>query len=266
MAVVERPDGVEIHWEERGRGPLILIAHQLPWSYPGVYAELIADLVRDHRVVTYDARGCGASTRRGPYDTETDAGDLRAVAEAGGGGAVAFAAGYGFHLAARVASSQPDAIEEVLCVQPAAAAALPRTQLRGTDGLAASESVIEMLIQLMTTDPRPAVRTLLGATNPELDEDQLRERVARVWEYVSPEATVERTQAWFKDDPSEKARALGPRLWILHGGPEPMYEGALRAQVAELYPQAHLEEFAEGPISRPDLFAARIRSMTGARA
>jgi pimeloyl-ACP methyl ester carboxylesterase len=224
MAVVERPDGVEIHWEERGRGPLVLIAHQVLWSYPGVYAELIADLARDHRVVTYDPRGCGASTRRGPYDTETDAGDLRAVVEAGGGEAVAFALGYGYHLA------------------------------------------IEMLLQLMSTDPRAAVRTLLGAANPELDEDQLRERVARVWEYVSPQATLERTQAWLKDDPSERARALGPRLRILHGGPEPMYEGALRARVAELYPEAQLEELAGGPISRPDLFAARIRRVSGARA
>jgi len=266
MAVVERPDGVEIHWEERGRGPLVLIAHQVLWSYPGVYAELIADLARDHRVVTYDPRGCGASTRRGPYDTETDAGDLRAVVEAGGGEAVAFAVGYGYHLAVRVASAQRDAITEVLCVQPAAAAALPPAQLRGADVLAGSDSVLEMLRQLMSTDPRAAVRTLLGAANPELDEDELRERVARVWEYVSPEATVERTQAWLKDDPSERARALGPRLRILHSGPEPMYEGALRAQVAELYPEAQVEEFPGGPISRPDLFAARIRRTTGARA
>jgi hypothetical protein len=51
-----------------------------------------------------------------------------------------------------------------------------------------------------------------------------------------------------------------------YGGPEPMYEGALRAQVAELYPEAQLEELAGGPVSRPDLFAARIRRTTGARA
>ena len=37
----------------------------------------------------YDPRGCGASTRQGPYDAETDAGDLLAVAEAAGGEALA---------------------------------------------------------------------------------------------------------------------------------------------------------------------------------
>ena len=85
MHAVERPDGVEIRWEERGSGPLVVIVHQILWSYPQVYAELIGDLARDHRVVTYDARGCGASTRVGPYDAETDAGDLLAVTEAAGG-------------------------------------------------------------------------------------------------------------------------------------------------------------------------------------
>jgi pimeloyl-ACP methyl ester carboxylesterase len=107
MPAVERPDGVEIHWEEQGSGPLLLIVHQLLWSYPQVYAELIADLARDHRVVTYDARGCGASSRRGPYDPETDAGDLLAVAEAAGGAAIAIAVGYGYNVAARVASAHP---------------------------------------------------------------------------------------------------------------------------------------------------------------
>jgi pimeloyl-ACP methyl ester carboxylesterase len=104
MPAIERPDGVEIHWEERGRGPLVLIVHQILWSRPGVYAALIAELARDHKVVTYDPRGCGASTRRGPYDAETDAGDLLAVAEAAGGGAVALAVGYGYNVAVRVAA------------------------------------------------------------------------------------------------------------------------------------------------------------------
>jgi pimeloyl-ACP methyl ester carboxylesterase len=128
---LQRPDGVEIHWEEQGRGPLVVIVHQIVWSFPQVYAELIADLARDHRVVTFDARGCGASTRRGPYDTETDAGDLLAVAEAAGGAAI-----------------------------------LPRSELRQADVMGSSDSVIELLTKLMRTDQRAAVRTLLAAVNP----------------------------------------------------------------------------------------------------
>jgi pimeloyl-ACP methyl ester carboxylesterase len=262
MHAVERPDGVEIRWEERGSGPLVVIVHQILWGYPQVYAELIGDLARDHRVVTYDARGCGASTRAGPYDAETDAGDLLAVTEAAGGHAVAIAVGYGYNVAVRVAAAQPDAVSNVLCLQPAAAAMLPRSELRGTDVIAASDSVVEMLLQMMSTDPRAAIRTLLAAANPELGEEMLRERVAHASEYVSHESTLARTRAWMEDDTSAQARALGGRLRILHGGREAMYEGALVSHVAELYPEAHVEELSGGPISRPDLMAEQVRRVS----
>jgi pimeloyl-ACP methyl ester carboxylesterase len=263
---LQRPDGVEIHWQERGRGPNVLIAHQVLWSFPGVYGELIADLARDHRVVTYDPRGCGLSTRRGPYDTETDTADLRAVAEEAGGDAIAIAVGYGYNLAARVGSERPGLIADVLCLQPAAASVLPRHELKHADVLAGSESVLEVLVQLMNTDPRAAVRTVLAAASPELSEKQLRERVARIWDYVTPEAIPVRTQAWLDDDATPYGRALGARLRILHGQAEMIYEGALAARVAELYPDAHLEEVPGGPISRPDLIAAWVRRVSGVRA
>jgi pimeloyl-ACP methyl ester carboxylesterase len=259
MPTVERPDGAEVHWEERGEGPLVLIAHQVLWSQPGVYAELIADLARDRRVVTYDPRGCGSSTRRGPYDAGTDAGDLLAVIEAAGGPAVALAVGYGFNIAVRVAAARPDLIETVLSVQPAAAAVLPRSELRKSDVMAGSDSVMEMFMQMLGTDPRTALRTIVAATNPGIDEDTLRKRVAVVSSYISPEAAPQRAEVWLGDDPSEHVRALGARVWILHDRAEQLFEGALAARVAELYPEAHIEEVQGGPISRPDLVAERIR-------
>lgn len=263
---VRRPDGVEIHWQEQGRGPLVLIVHQLLWSFPQVYAELIGDLARDHRVVTYDARGCGASTRRGPYDTQTDADDIQAVAEAAGGAAVGLTMGYGFNVVVRAAVARPDAISDLVCVQPAAAAILPRSELRQADVMGGSDSVAEMLMKMMRSDPRAAVRTLLSAANPELSEDQLRERISRVGSYVSPESTLQRTGAWLADDASEHSRALGDRLLILHPETEPIYEGALVGRVAELYPEAHVEVVPGGPISRPEVIAARVRRVSGVAA
>jgi pimeloyl-ACP methyl ester carboxylesterase len=259
---LRRPDGVELHWEEQGQGPLVVIVHQLPWSFPQVYAELIDDLARDHRVVTYDARGCGASTRRGPYDAETDTGDLLALAEAAGGGALAIAVGYGYNIAARVAAARPDAISDLVCVTPAAAAILPRSELREADVMGGSDSVVEMITQLMRTDQRAAVRTLLGAVNPDLSEDELRERAAYVGSYVSPESTLRRSEAWMADDASEYARALGGRLRILHPEAEPIYEGALRTRVTELFPEAVVEEVPGGPISRPQLIADWVRRVS----
>jgi pimeloyl-ACP methyl ester carboxylesterase len=267
MPAIKRPDGVEIHWEAKGnQGPLVLIVHQILWSYPGVYAGLIADLARDHRVVVYDPRGCGQSSRAGPYDVETDAGDLLAVVETTGGGPVAIGVGYGYNLVARVAAERPDLIYQVLSVAPAAAAVLPRKELRGSEVMAASDSVIEMILKMLETDPRAALHMILAATNPELADDQLRERVDRAQEYLSPEAALDRAQAWLQDDASEYARALGDRLWILHGEAEPLFEGAGRTRVADLYPSAHVEQLAGGLVSQPDHMAARVRGLTGVEA
>jgi pimeloyl-ACP methyl ester carboxylesterase len=262
MGSIARPDGIEIHWDSWGEGPSVVIAHQLLWSYPQIYDELIHDLAHDHRVVTFDPRGCGSSSERGPYDAETDAGDLLAVVDAAGGHAVAVAVGYGYNVAVRVAARRPDLITTLVTVQPAAAAMLPRSELRESEVLAASDSVVEMLMQMLSSDPRTALRTVLAATNPELDEDQLRQRLDRVSEYLSIEAAQERTAAWFADDPSKYAKAVGNRLLITHTKAEPLFEGALTARVKELYPEARLEQFTGGPISRPDLLAARIRRLT----
>ncbi len=254
----------EIHWEAQGSGPPVLIVHQVLWSYPQVYADLIEDLSHDHRVVTYDPRGCGASTREGPYDTETDAADLLGVAEAVGGGATAMTVGYGFNLAARVGATRPDLIPTVASVQPAAAAMLPRSELRESDVMAASDSVMELLMGMLKGDPRTALRSILTATNPDLGGDEVRDRVDRVSEYMDPRAARERAEAWIADDPSEHARALGDRLWIVHSGPEHLFEGTLAARVAELYPEAHIEQLEGGPISQPGRYAERIRRLAKA--
>lgn len=260
MPTVARPNEAEIHWETRGNGPLVVIAHQLLWSYPQVYADLIRELASDRTVVTYDPRGCGLSTRLGPYDTETDTADLEAIVEAAGAGAVALAVGYGYNVAVRVAARRPDLISALVTVQPAAAALLPRHELKGSDVIAASDSVMDMLMQMLNTEPRAALRTVLAATNPELDERGLRERLDRVVDYISPEAGRDRAAAWVADDPSEHAVALGNRLSIVHSAAEPLFEGTLAARVAELYPEARIEQIEGGPISSPGLIAERIRA------
>ena len=62
MPKLRLPDGVELHWEERGDGPLVVIAHPCI-SVPTAFKALGDDLARDHRVVVYDPRGTGAGKR-----------------------------------------------------------------------------------------------------------------------------------------------------------------------------------------------------------
>jgi pimeloyl-ACP methyl ester carboxylesterase len=260
---LRRPDGVELHWEAQGEGPLVAIVHHLLWSHPDVYRDLVADLVRDHRVVQYDPRGCGHSSRAGPYELETDAEDLLVVLEAAGRAATVVAIGYAFNIAVRAAARRPDVISHVIAIGPAAAAMLPRSDLKGTDALAASDSVIEMMLTMLTTDPRAALRTLIGASNPGIDEDVLRDRVDRVAAYISQESALGRARAWLDDNVTEQGQRLGGRLWIQFGRTEPFYGDALNARVAERFPEAHLEQFDEGPVSRPDLAAAVVRRASG---
>jgi pimeloyl-ACP methyl ester carboxylesterase len=262
---LKRPDGVSIHWETQGEGPTVVLAHHTLWSCPAIYADLIEDLAGDHEVVVYDPRGCGRSTHQGPYDFDTDAGDLQAVIEAAGGAAVAIAVGDGVNRAARVAAQRPDLIAALIAIVPGAAAVLPRAELQGSGLMAGSDSVIEMLLQMMHTDPRAALRSIITAVNPDLDENELRERVDRVADYLSIEAATGRTNAWLEDDLSGPVNELGERVSILHGGVDPLFEGALGARVAELFPKARVERLADGPITRPDLTAAHVRSLTGVR-
>jgi hypothetical protein len=85
MPNLSRPGDVELHFEERGDGPLVVLAPY--WSgQPDVYEGFLSDLSRDHRIVTWDARGTGESTHEGPYDLETDSSDLEAVLEHLGAG------------------------------------------------------------------------------------------------------------------------------------------------------------------------------------
>jgi len=232
-----------------------------PLELSGGLEGLIAELARDHRVVVYDPRGCGQSTAAGPFDLRTDCEDLAAVVEAAGGNAVALAVANGLAYAVHAAAEHPDLISHVVAFGPAAAVVLPRAEAEGA-GMLASSSVIEMLQTMQATDPRAASRAIISATNPQLDEDELQERVERLGSYLSSEATIERSQAWLEDDASEQMLALGERFWILYGGGDGLYEESLTEQVAGRFPEAHMVEIADGPISRPDAIAETLRRLT----
>jgi pimeloyl-ACP methyl ester carboxylesterase len=258
---LERPGGAVIHWAERGHGPLVVLLPAV-WSHPDIYSALVEDLAHDRRMITYDPRGCGSSTHAGPYDVSVDADDLEALLEAAGPAALAMGVGDGLNRGARVAARRANLIHGLVALAPSPAAILPRSELAGSEVIGASESVIDLLLKLLDTDPRTALRTMISAINPDLDEERLRDRVEAVSSYVAQEAGAARARGWVEDDVRSELRALGERLSIFYGGPDPLFEGALPKRFAELFPQARAQEIADGPVSRPDLTAALIRSLT----
>jgi pimeloyl-ACP methyl ester carboxylesterase len=262
MPRLTRDDGVEIHWEEQGTGPLIVIA--MYWSgHPSVFEPLIDELAHDHRIVAYDARGTGQSTRAGPHDMTTGATDLAALVHEVGGPAVVVTMTDGSNRAIRAATEDPDLISAVVAT---GTPPLGRYGLGEGDALIASDSVIEAFLQMLGRDYRGAQRTLMTTTNPDMTEGQIRERVNLQVAYCPQETAVERVCAWRDDDPLAIARQLGDRLWILSS---PEMAGAwllagpkLDALIRELLPEAHLVQLEDGLISRPDLTAEIVRRIT----
>jgi pimeloyl-ACP methyl ester carboxylesterase len=255
MPTLTRPDGVEIRWEERGNGPLVVLASHF-FGYPEAFDALIADLVADHRVVTYDPRGTGKSTLQGPYDVPTDAKDLLAVIEEVGGPAVVIGMGDGSNRGVKAAAARPDLVAATLTP---GGNPIGRRAAEGTDALVDSPSVLEALVGMIDTDYRSALRTIVAGGNPQMDEEEKRQRVDRVVEYCPQEVGAARLRAWINDRVLEESIAIGDKLWILSFGNNEWFPDAALAQTRKLLPEAHIEEIEDGPLSRPDLTADTIR-------
>jgi pimeloyl-ACP methyl ester carboxylesterase len=271
MPRLARPDGVELHWEERGEGPPLVLAPY--WSgHPGVYEALLADLASDHRVVTWDARGTGESTPAGPYDMETDCSDLEAILETArrpprgdGRAAAVIAIADGANRAVHVAASRPELVAAVIAF---GTGPLARIHLEGSEGMVASDAVVGAFIEMLERDYRGALRSLLSATNAQMSDAELRERVGRQISYCPQEPAAARVRAWAADDPTAASQETGGRLWILSApdvaGPWLPPEDERRRLIEALTPKAHVEEgeAGAGPISQPGVSAATIRRIT----
>ena len=163
-------------------------------------------------------------------------------------------------------AARTDLIDAVVCV---GGPPIGRSRLGALDAMITSEVVVDTLLQQVETDYRGALRSLLSATNRNMTEDELRERVAAQIEHSPAEAAVARLRAYAGDDPFEHSLACGGRLHVLVGealgGPWfPSGDEAERIAEREL-PEARVGRVADGVISRPDQTAAVVRELTAAR-
>jgi pimeloyl-ACP methyl ester carboxylesterase len=261
VPLLKRPDGVEIHWQDRGDGPPVLV-NAACFAHPAIFEGLYEELARDHRVITYDPRGSGESTRSGPYDMRTDADDLAALLEgAAVEPTVLVGTGDATHRIIHAAVACPDLVRGVVCPGLAPLGAQGDYPTVG-EGLASSTEVVGALVQLLESDYRIGMRTAVERANPQLDEDGLRERLTATLQYAPQEATLGRLHAWIVDDAREAARSLGDRLWILVYAGNAWFPPALARAVRREAPEAHIEEVEDGALSRPDITAEFVRRIT----
>jgi pimeloyl-ACP methyl ester carboxylesterase len=258
MSRLRRADGVEIYWEERGEGPLVVLAAQF-FGFPETFEGLVHDLARDHRVAIYHLRGTGNSSRHGPYDIDQDADDLAALIAELGGPALVVAVGDGTSRAVKAAALRPELVSAVVS---AGGNPVGRSAATGTESLAGSDSVLDALLGMIETDYRSALRTMLDTANPQLDSEGLRDRLNRTVEHCPHDAAVPRMRSWIVDDATEQAQALGDRLWLLEHGQNPWFPIEVARRTRKFLPEAHIEEVEDGPLTRPDITAAVVRTLT----
>jgi pimeloyl-ACP methyl ester carboxylesterase len=263
MPRLRRPDGAEIEWRTQGQdGPLVALA-VMALQPPGVCAPLVEDLARDHRVLTYDLRGTGRSSRTAPFDIETDAADLAALVEEAGGDALAVALGDGARRAVRAAAGRPDLIHTVVV-----SGELPLGRIGAVgsqDALANSPAVLEALLGMLATDYRTGLRTMLSSSlEADWDERALRKRLDAIEAHCPQEVAVPRMRSWIEDESRGEGQALGDRLWYLHYPGNAWFQGSIEI-VRPSLPEAQFEAVPDGVISRPGENTAVIRRILAAR-
>lgn len=260
MPVVEREDEVRLFWEDWGDGPGLLVIHSYI-QHPTVFKGLLAELQSGHRTIRYDARGAGESTRQGPYDMQTDVADLIAVVEAAGPVAAVVANGDATNRAVHAAARRPDLIPYVISLETVP---LARGQAEGTESLIASGQVLEALVAMMRADYRTGLTATVQRGNPEMSQDEVRERVDATVAYIAHEAALGRLEAWIGDDPGDAPRALGNRLVVAYEGAGAWFPADLTERGQDVLPDAQLVKLDGGAVSRPDLTAAVVRRVTAA--
>jgi pimeloyl-ACP methyl ester carboxylesterase len=258
MPTASRPDGATLDWESEGEGPLAVITPQV-FSDRLVVRPLADELARDHRVVTYDARGTGASSSGGPYDLATDAADLAAVIDAAAGTAVVVGLGNAADSSVLLASERPDLISAVVVAfgNPAGLRAS-----RQSEALSGSDSVLDALSEMLAKDYRGALRSVIATGNPQMEESEIRERVRRQEAYCPGDVAAARIEAWRTSRVFEEAQSLGDRLWILQHGQNPWFPADLIEPMREVLPEARIRLIEDGHLSRPDLTADVVREIT----
>jgi len=262
VPLVERERGVSLFWQEWGEGPGVLVAHSYI-QHPQALDGLLAELQAGHRMVRYDARGAGQSTRQGPYDMATDVADLIAVVEAAGPIVAVVANGDASNRAVHAAAQRPDLIPYVVSMETAP---LSPGHAEGTDSLISSASVLQMLVGMMRADYRSGLSAAITRGNPDFDPDQVRARVDATVAYIDHDASLRRLEEWIHDDPGDDPHSLGDRLVIAYEGAGAWFPSDLTEVGMRVLPDARFVKLDGGALTRPELTAAVVREVTGAQA
>jgi non-heme chloroperoxidase len=261
----ENTGDIRIYYEDHGTGPPVVLVHGYLADVSSWEKQEAALLAADYRVISYDRRGGGGSSRPGTgYDYDTLAGDLNVLLEeldltgavlagfcAGTGEVVRYLGTYGQRRVRAAALLAP--------LPPL----LPRSAA-SPDGL--DVAVLDEFLAELAADRPAAVKTyldrcysleVLGGSRV---SDQAWHNSFYVAMRVSAAAAVGCAVAWREDFRGDLARMTVPVLIVQGTQDRIMPPGATGNRLAGALPDARLVVIPEGPHAIIWTHAAEVNS------
>jgi non-heme chloroperoxidase len=249
---VENSTAIELYYEDHGSGPTVLLIHGWPVDSRSWEPQLHPLLAAGYRVVTYDRRGFGRSSRPTTgYDFNTLADDLDTVLtrlDLHDVTLVGFSLGTG-EMARYIGTRGTERLKSCVFIESLAPSLVKSEETHQGDDEAAVAGVLQAIL-----DDRPAWLTGLLADFLNLD-DYLGTRVSEetvrnLWNAgaeASPYATWACVPTWL-DDYQEDIKRIDVPTLVLHGTADRILsiEGQGRRLHAAL-PETQLVEIDGGP-------------------
>jgi pimeloyl-ACP methyl ester carboxylesterase len=255
-----RVNDVEIAWTQLGSGdpPIVVVPQWFLSSRSAAVSPLVTMLAERHRLILYDRRGTGASSKPGPpYNAARDARDLVALlGEIESSRVVLLGLGVrGTHVALHVAGQIPDRIHAVVCIG-------------GTPKWAASA---EWPYGIQAGTFHKAFEIGAGAAEPPglpPDDPVLAGAMREDWSAAAPHAIDILNHTLDEDLRPFLSRVVSPTL-IVHLRGDPLVQFEAARWLAESLPGGQLEVFDAGrdvPLRAPEELAKHIEEFVAVSA
>jgi pimeloyl-ACP methyl ester carboxylesterase len=241
-------DGINLHVQELGEGPPLIMLHGLVVGNMSTwYFSAAPELARAHRVVLFDLRGHGLSTRApSGYDVERLTRDLRTIVDRLTDEPVSLVGhSYGGFLALNFALRWPQRVRKVAVVE----APLPPSNL----------AELHRFLQWSPNDRLDALPDALkGAV---LGGRRKARRFADTVRFLAQDTSLIDDLRRAEDLPDEALAALSCPLLAVYGTASSCRPAG--ARLSRLVPDARLVELAGGhflPLEAPRLLSVLLRS------
>lgn len=249
--VATSPDGVAIAYTAGGRGPGVVLVHC--WcGDQGFWADAMADLARDHRVLAVDLAGHGRSgLKREDFTMEAFAADVLAAMDAAGlGRAVVVGHSMGGTVALAMAQQAPDRVRRIVGID----------NLHLVERMFTAEQ-LDAFMAPFAEDFAAAVPGFVRGMYPADADPAAVARASEVMAATPPQVGLSAFGNLFSFDLAAAARAYGRPLYLLNDTRYPVAVDQWQEQGVEVRLQT-MEDVGHFPMfTVPEEFTRSLREV-----